>query len=132
VLFLAEKQTTMINIGTISHGTLRAQDLLRSFAEAYEQYCKGEEWFQSDLKKVANRFADYLDKHDGHHREIPEKVIGQIHDVLNSLIDDLDYIAAEHGLYFGHTEGDASDFGFWIADEIDYPDDDDGYAGYIN
>ena len=51
----------MFAIGTISHGTLRQQDLLRSFSEAYQQHCASEEWFKSDLKKIANRFADFLD-----------------------------------------------------------------------
>jgi len=97
--------------GTISHGTMRTQDLIPAFLdalsevhlEAYEQlmvqpfgpipaYVQDEgddsEWWQSDD-------AQWL---------------------LESLFDALNEAAPE-GYYFGAHPGDGSDYGFWQIEE---------------
>ena len=102
----------MINIGTISHGTLRPQDLLRSFSEAYKQYCADEPDYDDSLVRRAGYFAEFLDVTSDHPRnnETAQMVIDQ-------LIDGLNEVAVRHNCYFGAHEGDGSDFGFWPEPE---------------
>jgi hypothetical protein len=102
-------------IGTISHGTFRPQDLLRSFSEAYEQYCKDQPGFRSKLATRAKMLADLLDRNDPHptDRDVADEFIDEI-------IDELNKIASLYGCYFGSHPGDGSDFGFWPNDEAEY------------
>jgi hypothetical protein len=97
-------------IGTISHGTLRHQDLLASFAEAYKQHSQGH--FDQGLYVGAKALALYLDNSSN-----PSEMD---FDVARAMLDDLtvklEEIAAENDCYFGTTEGDGSDFGFWPND----------------
>ena len=99
-------------IGTISHGTLRPQDLLRSFSEAYKQYCQGE-GFLNALYEEAQNYADLLDRNNGTMTDEDHETLSE---VLDALIEHLEVIAARHDCYFGAIEGDASDFGFWPND----------------
>jgi hypothetical protein len=99
----------MITIGTISHGTLRVQDLLRSFAEAYKQYCADEDFFRESLIERANMFADHIDLHpDGDVRNFETADM-----ILEDLMGALNEVAFGLQCYFGAHDGDASDFGFW-------------------
>ena len=100
----------MLNIGTISHGTLRPQDLLNSFSEAYKQYCEGSEGYSSSLYDQAKGLADRLDG-DSENFDHDDYVI--VDGVLDDLIGSLEAIASRYNCYFGCTEGDGSDFGFW-------------------
>lgn len=104
----------MINIGTISHGTLRSQDLLRSFAEAYEQYCANQPGFRGSKARRARMLADLLDRNDPHPND--QELASEF---IDSLSDSLNDVASLYGLYFGNTEGDGSDFGFWPINDHD-------------
>jgi len=102
----------MLNIGTISHGTMRTQDLLVSFAEAYKQYCSGPS-FDGLLWAEAQGYASLLK-----HENVSDDCWYRAHGVLDDLFDRLDELAGRYDCYFGTTEGDGSDFGFWpIADD---------------
>ena len=93
--------------GTISHGTHRPQDLLESFSEAYKQHCE-DSGFDHALYEMAKTVAADLNQPD------PSMGLYEIAGgVLDDLIDNLEEIAAKHNCYFGATEGDGSDFGFW-------------------
>jgi len=95
-------------IGTISHGTLRPEDLLRAFADELE----------------------YLDA-DGKYAElIAEARAGD--DVVAELEDALNEFAPPY-CYFGAHPSDGADFGFWpdmdaiaelplVADPADVPE----------
>jgi len=106
------------NLGTISHGTLRTQDLLRTFADELERLNP----FNSLRRCIeARRLADELDAGD-----YPDAaLLDDSGDALDALIDELDRIAGMHGAYFGTSEGDGSDFGFWQAEAEDDDADDD-------
>src|SRR5438045_6239700 len=92
--------------GTVSHGTLRTQDLLRAFADEYERLVP----FNSlALVHEARGAADLIDHDDA---TADDCEAGS--EIVNELADALDDIAHREGdYYFGTTEGDGSDFGFW-------------------
>lgn len=99
-------------IGTVSHGTLRTEDLIEAFMSAVDDLI--EMPASDDPRDVAE--------------------VGRIHDVLGAIerrMDSPDYFESEEAhwdledlteilealaplyCYFGATEGDGSDFGFW-------------------
>jgi hypothetical protein len=95
--------------GTVSHGTLRPQDLLRRFAAELNRLMP---YNAFAMTEEARGVADVLD-------DMPdEKDIFSAWDILTELMDELNTIAAREGnYYFGTTEGDGSDFGFWETEE---------------
>lgn len=98
--------------GTVSHGTHRHQDLLRSFSEAYKQHCEAAD-FNNSLYEEAQSWADLIDRRNG---SLTGRDYYTVGDVLDALIDRLEEVAAQHNCYFGSIEGDGSDFGFWPND----------------
>ena len=82
--------------GTVSHGTMRPEDLIPAFCDALEEL--------GDLHSAT------------HVRRQWEN--GPLNDVdaLDYLFDALD-ACAPAGYYFGAHPGDGSDYGFWEAEE---------------
>jgi hypothetical protein len=102
--------TTLIpTVGTISHGTLRTEDLLVAFADALNTYGSGE----GNAKLVMEAFEAV--------QAMTTNIIDgdEASEIVAELEDSLDEIAAQHGLCFGAHEGDGSDFGFWPIPESD-------------
>lgn len=103
-------------IGSISHGTLKTEDLLTAFADALETLVKNDPDMTGDgslaLRMTAIREARQLvelsnelgDAWDGNHEELAL-------DALDSLREWLDGYAPPY-TYFGTHEGDGSDFRF--------------------
>ncbi len=83
-------QTTAIQVGTVSHGTLRTEDLIPVFLDLLRE-------IDPDCAKMI--INEYDVKHSGH-------------EMVNDLIDILNEYAPDY-CYFGSHEGDGSDFGFW-------------------
>ena len=95
-----------ISEGTVSHGTLRTQDLLRAFADEYERVLP----FNSLARVMeARQIADAIDSNHENDNEYASAAVTELHDALNE-------IASREGLYFGNTEGDGSDFGYWAVE----------------
>lgn len=95
-------------IGSISHGTLRTQDLLRACADTLETFGTPqiEPYHGSCLVSDAREWADRLDgEPTPQEQEQAESILCDISDRLNDL--------APEGTYFGMHEGDGSDLGFW-------------------
>lgn len=100
-----------VTAGSVSWGTLRTQDLLRSFADEYERLLP----FNSRQRVAdARELADLLDTDAA---TPADWEAGS--DAVEALMDCLTDIAARerNGLYFGVSEGDGSDFGFWEMEE---------------
>lgn len=97
-----------ITEGTVSHGTLRTQDLLLSFASEYERILP---FNSSKLVSEARQYADHLEN-----GAADADIFDEANDCLNSLIDGLNECAIREGMYFGNTEGDGTDFGFWMLE----------------
>lgn len=89
--------------GSVSHGTLRSEDLLPEFLTVLDALDTGDDY--AALKSEARGFADK----SYHFTEMPETA-GEI---VNELIEALTDLAPQ-GWYFGAHEGDGSDFGFWL------------------
>lgn len=84
--------------GSISHGTMRAEDLCDTFA-----------WELSTLARRAGRIREFS-------KLIKEARTKPDDDIVNDLFDALQEFAPPYG-YFGAHEGDGSDYGFWIYSE---------------
>lgn len=91
--------------GSVSHGTMRPDDLLTRLAAVLRDL--SDEPDDMLLAKMA----------DGMAKRIVDGFVVEPLDmeVLSELFDRLNEIAGE-GLYFGAHEGDGSDYGFWRID----------------
>ena len=109
------------SIGTISHGTLKTEHLLTAFADALEALVKNDPDMTGEgslaLRETAIREARQLVQlseelggaWDGNNEELAQ-------DTIDALADYLQEYAPPY-CYFGSTEGDGSDFGFWPSME---------------
>ena len=88
-------------IGTVIHGTLRSEDLIPTFAEELELLDEQKKFVY--FVKEANKFKAWEDG---------EKC-GWLIDRLMVALSEF----APDGCYFGATEGDGSDFGFWAIED---------------
>ena len=98
--------------GTLIHGTMRNCDLIPTFLEAikdtveYEQMImaiNGSNW---DLCVItAPDASEWDERWDSY----------EVSEFCNELFDVLDAYAPE-GYYFGATEGDGSDYGYWTEE----------------
>lgn len=97
----------MIIPGTVSHGTLRPEDLLPRFLD--------------ELRDISPAHYTYLihSVHGEIYRAAIEGTLGYdaryigVELALDYLYDVLDELGASKGYYFGASEGDGSDIGFW-------------------
>lgn len=90
-----------IPLGTISHGTMRTDDLIEAFEDFLEVYAPEKlkelhcDWWETERTQTFKN--EYL---------------------LEGLWPVMKEIAPD-GCYFGATEGDGSDYGYWLEpDEI--------------
>ena len=99
------------SLGSISSGTLRAADLLGTFADELEYHVQrnAEEWCSDDGRKRRDELlALVTETRDG---SIEDE--GDLADaVLEELQDALGEFAPPY-TYFGAHEGDGADFGYW-------------------
>lgn len=87
--------------GTVSHGTLRSQDLGPAFFDALD------DMDPQSAKEWLTEWED-VDAADFEHDDAMD-AIADLEDRLNELAPD--------GVYFGAHPGDGSDFGFWESEE---------------
>ena len=111
--WLLQKHDSLI--GSISHATMRAEDLIPCFS--------------SELERLAKQAAPHLGAVDPDHMKIVNECNALTEDDYNSedvetieriswllneeLFEALDSYAPP-GFYFGANEGDGSDYGFWV------------------
>jgi hypothetical protein len=125
---MAEYKAT---VGTISHGTLRAEDLVITFADELRR-------FVPDHDRVKE--ADAVQTLWARGWESIYEDEPHIDALLSDLITALDEHAPPY-CYFGTNEGDGSDFGYWPSMEqieelpnvdhaaiADYPNEDHKYV----
>lgn len=106
------------SIGSISHGTLRTEDLLSAFASELEwQINRNGEYFSQPehfafRNKLCNLVGEAQDawNEDGEtlqDEDLASEMVNELQDVLSN------NFAPMYG-YFGSHEGDGSDFGYWV------------------
>jgi hypothetical protein len=93
-------------MGTISHGTLRYQDLIPKFMEVLRLV---------DAASYEEMFLRPLPPPDAEDDD-PWWESDDAQWLLEDLFECLDHAAPE-GCYFGAHPGDGSDFGFWEVDD---------------
>ncbi len=108
-----------IEIGTVSHGTLRPIDLLDTFERLLTRL--DPEWvagMSEDLRIARNAFDGTYAGDSSYSADdtVQADEAGQA--TLDALIDRLDELAPD-GVRFGAHEGDGSDFGFWPVEDDD-------------
>ena len=97
--------TPRVQIGTISHGTLRTEDLLQAFADAVYD-ASGNVPFASHVMLVRRAEALLESNTDLETSEEASQTVADLQDALQEY--------APPWCYFGAIEGDGSDFGFWV------------------
>lgn len=100
------------SVGSISHGTLNPADLVGSFADELERISKDNP--PDDPTHIMGMIAeaDAL----ATLQEAGYPVYEKLDSNVNGLLDDLRTALEEYAppyCYFGNTDGDGSDFGFW-------------------
>lgn len=98
---------TITSEKSVIHGTQRAEDLIPAFLkELKDQEHPQADEFQKEWDKEAVRIEDGdFQPKDETQGEYVLLFTETLMDALHELVDS--------GLYFGHRQGDTSDFGFW-------------------
>lgn len=101
--------------GSVSHGTLRPEDLLQTFAEEIKhQLNRNADLPLSFRQRLCDLADTALDCWLGDGETLDPEKAELIDDLLNaSLPDALQEFAPPH-FYFGAHPGDGADFGFWL------------------
>ncbi len=110
-------------IGSISHGTMRAEDLIPTFIdvlnELKENLSLDATGREMEVTKEVGRIDDLLGKIEQHQQEDDYYESEDADYDLEALFDELSAFAPDY-FYFGAHEGDGSDYGFWLSqDAID-------------
>jgi hypothetical protein len=87
-------------IGTVSHGTLRPEDLAPAFLEFGRSIKADIYGYDKDVDAIVN----------GTYEDDPNEVVAFLMDAIGAALPDF--------LYFGSIEGDGSDFGVFAVDGI--------------
>jgi hypothetical protein len=92
-------------LGTISHGTHIAADLIPDFVDVLKEY-NSSFTLPEEIQDALNRLTD---------EEVGDDDL--LDEYLNDILfDEMNAIAPPYA-YFGAHEGDGSDFGYWISQE---------------
>ena len=86
--------------GTVSHGTMRNEDLIPCFADVLSLLVGSTSMYHDLLQEAAS---------------LKEFNTESAYWVVESLFDALNYLAPD-GYYFGAHPGNGSDYGFWPVD----------------
>lgn len=105
------KTETRVELGSVSHGTLREEDLLVAFAEALEELLPNNEY--NDAIAEAQELVAVLQS-SLLWPDVVNAAASQSADCVERLMDELQAYAPPY-CYFGAIEGDGSDFGFWVS-----------------
>lgn len=100
---------------SISHGTLRYVDLIPTFWDFLRAVAPETNVTLADV----DLYSLILDADSD--ADFTSEELEGASELLNSLLDILNDLAPE-GCYFGASEGDGSDFGFWYVDTYEHCD----------
>ena len=95
-----------VNIGSVSTGTMRPEDLIPAFIDELRAQQPLSQPIRRELRDIERSMsrADYFEAAD-------------TSEDLNYLFDALNTFAPE-GFYFGAHPGDGADYGFWLSDDF--------------
>ena len=101
-----------INLGSVSSGTMRKEDLIPCFMDELRSYDKDNSLL-FELDAVIKNYAETNDLEYYYDSELSNYDLDNLFNELNN-INDLPYV------YFGSHPGDGSDYGYWIDESIQY------------
>ncbi len=113
--------TTKVSLGTVSHGTMRNEDLIPCFVDLLSDLneqrsldCKAGD----DLAAVAEftRLDDMLGDIERRQEREDYYDSEDASEDCNELFDELNAFAPPY-CYFGAHPGDGSDYGFWLSED---------------
>lgn len=111
-----DMKLTLAAIGSISHGTLRTEDLLSEFSSELDwQFRKNGNYFSlPENREEGRKFHELSGEAQDQYEEDGETLKDEeaASWLVESLSDALQSFAPPY-CYFGSHEGDGSDFGFW-------------------
>lgn len=107
-------------LGTVIHGTLQPEDLLRATIEVLEKL--DADRASKIRKQYPDVFGIFLKSHGERSPAFQSKEVLHILEeaswCFEEICNELDQIAPE-GTFFGSHPGDGSDFGFWPVESED-------------
>lgn len=111
------------SLGSISHGTMRAEDLIPAFLDCLDNLREELTFSRGDVKNEVGRLDSLMGEieqrmfTDDGTDTIDAYFESESADYdLESLFDELNTFAPPYA-YFGSSEGDGSDYGFWLSYE---------------
>lgn len=106
-----------VTLGTVSHGTMRPQDLIPRFLDVLKDVDPGQHsaFIMTPFTAVPAYVQDEGDDSEWWASEDAQHLVNELFDALDG--------AAPDGVYFGAHEGDGSDYGFWPVDPCFYDED---------
>lgn len=93
-------------IGSISSGTMRPEDLIPTFIDYIELYGQGKDRKRAREIEKNSSLDDYEET-------------GGVQEDVNELFEVLDKIASRYHMYFGAQDGDGACYGFWPVEPED-------------
>ena len=110
-------------LGSISHGTLRTEDLLEAFADVLNSLDKTNPLIAEALDLIA--IGDKWNDHDEPTIDWTDDQEESAFILVNESLPDALQELCPPFIYFGTLEGDGSDFGFWpdiesLEEDLEY------------
>ena len=108
-------------LGSVSHGTLRPQDLIEAFHDCLEDLqllnghvlCNVSNPLRKQVDEAIGEASDWLSALEAEENASDENLPENADEVIEQLTDALNAFAPAY-CYFGAHEGDGADFGFWL------------------
>jgi len=98
------------SLGSISHGTLRAQDLFDAFLHEAKQRFPKHQTVKDALEAALDTVTEYGDdetvRYSVHYSENFAELVNELQELLDTELHPF--------WHFGSHEGDGSDFGYWV------------------
>ncbi len=108
-------------MGSISSGTMRAEDLIPTFCGELSYHAKHDEHVAFKTRRAHIKLVKEIEARITDEREFEDTDLGIggcADDDLDSLFDALGEYAAPY-FYFGAHPGDGADYGYWLSESWD-------------
>ena len=113
----ARKVPNVLPFGTVSHGTMREEDLIPAFLDASD--ARSLKMSRADRAKWYQLKAEWETIPDT--GDTPSNVAAEHGDTLCELLTDLCDLLCNYAppyAYFGSHPGDGSDYGVWLSEDV--------------
>ena len=111
-----QKQRTQYPMGTVSSGTMRAEDLIPDFCYQLSQLARQSGILPAKARRAHLALVKEIERRIEDEREFEDQdlgIDGTADDDLESLFDALNEYSAPYS-YFGAHPGDGADYGWWL------------------